>query len=588
MDLHNGTLTVVVVSNYTLQATLAQAALQHPTAAAVLQTGSAALKEGNTAEAEPTAPLALSGIGVRIIVFKQGYMNIPIETLGFTLTGSIAIPVPTPAIYYADVAFRLLQERHLNPQLARLWPVSTASRRAFVGHRHIRCSCHIIPKYCADGRRGSQYLVNRYTSADSLMPSGDGYGKCAEPRVHDSELRLYSNLLTTPGDNPQHRPLLATVPKGSCAQTLPAKAHPSRRGRAQQPHTALAQRLAMPNQPENPHATRSATRSGPASLLSFSALAADLPPSFSIAALLRHAAELDHDAHLEDGSLSNERKREAGSEANVACPPSPGCDDRVPRPRSPEASTSNAPERRHRLSLRERARKSKKRRKASAPPASKSEPAAPSAPGEGSKKTKKNKARKNAKQKADREQEILQHGHQARPAAYKKYVSSAKPVPITVDLDLDSLPASSCGYQAKPKGSTKATVLSLSSLLEEGYTVEAWDGMANKILVDPITSKIFAACVGRPADESFDKAVDDAFEAMEHVRAVCGFDLDDWLHRRGHFPAFNVGVSYGQGQRAAQNLDIDEKYRKVLQELIKNPAIVRLAHYASGTLPIPY
>ncbi|KAH6888283.1 hypothetical protein BKA70DRAFT_1235384, partial [Coprinopsis sp. MPI-PUGE-AT-0042] len=574
MDLHNGTLTVVVVSNYTLQATLAQAALQHPT-------GSAALKEGNTAEAEPTAPLALSGIGVRIIVFKQGYMNIPIETLGFTLTGSIAIPVPTPAIYYADVAFRLLQERHLNPQLARLWPVSTASRRAFVGHRHIRCSCHIIPKYCADGRRGSQYLVNRYTSADSLMPSGDGYGKCAEPRVHDSELRLYSNLLTTPGDNPQHRPLLATVPKGSCAQTLPAKAHPSLMsarapisGNAFRRKLTYTQGRGRAQQPVRPHA-----------------LAADLPPSFSIAALLRHAAELDHDAHLEDGSLSNERKREAGSEANVACPPSPGCDDRVPRPRSPEASTSNAPERRHRLSLRERARKSKKRRKASAPPASKSEPAAPSAPGEGSKKTKKNKARKNAKQKADREQEILQHGHQARPAAYKKYVSSAKPVPITVDLDLDSLPASSCGYQAKPKGSTKATVLSLSSLLEEGYTVEAWDGMlrnmlshpsrANKILVDPITSKIFAACVGRPADESFDKAVDDAFEAMEHVRAVCGFDLDDWLHRRGHFPAFNVGVSYGQGQRAAQNLDIDEKYRKVLQELIKNPAIVRLAHYAS-------
>ncbi|KAH6866105.1 hypothetical protein BKA70DRAFT_1082829, partial [Coprinopsis sp. MPI-PUGE-AT-0042] len=227
-----------------------------------------------------------------------------------------------------------------------------------------------------------------------------------------------------------------------------------------------------------------------------------------------------------------------------------------------------------------RARKSKKRRKTSTPRLQQTDPPAP---GEGSKKTKKNKARKKAKQQTEREQEFREHGHQPLPSMYKKYVSPAEPIAIAVDLDLNSLPATSCGYQAKPNDSSQATTMSLSSLQEEGYTVEAWDGMSNKVFVDPVTSKIFAACVGRPSDESFDKAVEDAFEAMEAARVMCNFNLDDWLHRRGHFPALNAGISYGQGQKAAQNLDNGKGYNVILQGLMSHPAIIRLAHYASAS-----
>ncbi|KAH6870861.1 hypothetical protein BKA70DRAFT_1242183 [Coprinopsis sp. MPI-PUGE-AT-0042] len=289
---------------------------------------------------------------------------------------------------------------------------------------------------------------------------------------------------------------------------------------------------------EPPRATRSATQAGLASLFSFSALTANLPPSFSISNLLRRAVELDHDAHHEvedaDSEPANVRKRGA----------------------DPAASCS------------------------SSATASESEPPAPSAPGEGRKKTKKNKSRKHTKDQADREEAFREHGHQARPSAYKEHVSSAEQIATKVEFDLNSLPATSCGYQAKPQNSSEAVVLSLEALIAEGYTVEAWDGRTNKVFVDPVTSKIFAACVGRPSDGGFNQAVEDAFEAMERMRNAFGFDLGHWLHRRGQFPAFNIGISYGQGPKEPTNLDTG-KYSAALQELLDHSAIIRLAHYAS-------
>ncbi|KAH6906908.1 hypothetical protein BKA70DRAFT_1401245 [Coprinopsis sp. MPI-PUGE-AT-0042] len=175
---------------------------------------------------------------------------------------------------------------------------------------------------------------------------------------------------------------------------------------------------------------------------SLTALTAKPPPSFSITALLRRAVELDHDAHTKDTGPISARKRRAEAASGLA---RLGCLEGATTPLASKAS-----------------KKSKKRRKAPAPVVSELGRPTPSAPaGEGRKKTKKNKARRGAKKKADRDEAFVEHGHQARPSAHKAYVSSAEQVATEVELGLNNLPATSCGYQAKAKNSSKPAVLSL-------------------------------------------------------------------------------------------------------------------------------
>jgi hypothetical protein len=94
-------------------------------------------------------------------------------------------------------------------------------------------------------------------------------------------------------------------------------------------------------------------------------------------------------------------------------------------------------------------------------------------------------------------------------------------------------------------------------------------------------SKGFAACVSCPSDAGFNQAVKDVFEAIEQVHQRAGLNLEQWNHHQGLFPALNAGISYGQGHTKPANLD-NKGYMSVVQELLKNPAVICLAHYASG------
>jgi hypothetical protein len=87
---------------------------------------------------------------------------------------------------------------------------------------------------------------------------------------------------------------------------------------------------------------------------------------------------------------------------------------------------------------------------------------------EGNSRTAKNKRRRAKKRKTDAERSFEEKGHQARKEIFDLYI---KDIPSTVlEVDLGTLPASSCGYQAKPNGAAKkASAPNLDSLLLEGY-----------------------------------------------------------------------------------------------------------------------
>lgn len=89
--------------------------------------------------------------------------------------------------------------------------------------------------------------------------------------------------------------------------------------------------------------------------------------------------------------------------------------------------------------------------------------------------------------------------------------------------------------------------------------------------------------VASPQDESWMDSCTGAFRAMEDAGGQLVMEALEIHHRRGSFPAINVGISYGQGPKRPHNLD-NGPHSELMQALLKNEHIRRLAIFASGML----
>lgn len=75
-----------------------------------------------------------------------------------------------------------------------------------------------------------------------------------------------------------------------------------------------------------------------------------------------------------------------------------------------------------------------------------------------------------------------------------------------------------------------------------------------------------------------------ATEAILRARASARFTEDECSHRRADdSAALNVGIYYGGGAQAPGNLN-NGKHAEVLEELVADPDISRLASFADGKL----
>ncbi|KAJ6457031.1 hypothetical protein C8R47DRAFT_996080, partial [Mycena vitilis] len=98
--------------------------------------------------------------------------------------------------------------------------------------------------------------------------------------------------------------------------------------------------------------------------------------------------------------------------------------------------------------------------------------------------------------------------------------------------------------------------------------------------------RIIAILLGRPEDVDWDDVVRDAAKAMERARraghASGAFRSKDTEHRRGRYPVLSAGVSFGGGQERPGNLVNSAKRRKLIDSLLQNKSIRRLAGFQSA------
>ncbi|KAJ7084525.1 hypothetical protein B0H15DRAFT_751412, partial [Mycena belliarum] len=156
---------------------------------------------------------------------------------------------------------------------------------------------------------------------------------------------------------------------------------------------------------------------------------------------------------------------------------------------------------------------------------------------------------------------------------------------IPTAIDAEDLPAAFGAYGAKvgdSGGSKKAR--SVHELLGLGFQLIEWDGFQARPIVDA-HGRIVAVLAGQPRGADYAAAALSAFDVLEEERKAANFRAAMATHRRGGYVALHVGLSYGKGQRVPSWLD-NGAYNPLLERLLANPSINRLATFASAAFGI--
>ncbi|KAJ7894255.1 hypothetical protein B0H14DRAFT_2334548, partial [Mycena olivaceomarginata] len=100
--------------------------------------------------------------------------------------------------------------------------------------------------------------------------------------------------------------------------------------------------------------------------------------------------------------------------------------------------------------------------------------------------------------------------------------------------------------------------------------------------------RIVAILLGRPDGSDWDDAKKEARRVMDQVRARGEkrgvFVAKNKSHRRGNFYTLQAGFTKGPGQKKPGNLAHSKGYRRLLDPIIKNRAIRRMAGFQSSGL----
>lgn len=101
--------------------------------------------------------------------------------------------------------------------------------------------------------------------------------------------------------------------------------------------------------------------------------------------------------------------------------------------------------------------------------------------------------------------------------------------------------------------------------------------------------RVFAVAAGRPCDASFDSDHDEVCNAMLAAGQATAFTSKQMHHKRGDFPAINVGVTHGRGTVEPKCLRIDPGQKEMVEGLLGLASLKRMALFANGAqiLPLP-
>ncbi|KAJ6514780.1 hypothetical protein DFH09DRAFT_940793, partial [Mycena vulgaris] len=96
--------------------------------------------------------------------------------------------------------------------------------------------------------------------------------------------------------------------------------------------------------------------------------------------------------------------------------------------------------------------------------------------------------------------------------------------------------------------------------------------------------RIIAILLGRPEDPDWDDVVKGALKALARARRSVRRYGAWWNnpHRRGRYLALTTGVSFGGGQRRPGNLVNPRRLRRIINRLLRNKNLRRLAGFQSS------
>ncbi|KAF6759033.1 hypothetical protein DFP72DRAFT_844797 [Ephemerocybe angulata] len=195
------------------------------------------------------------------------------------------------------------------------------------------------------------------------------------------------------------------------------------------------------------------------------------------------------------------------------------------------------------------------------------------------KRTLRNQSRHRSNKTKKKDDDFISHGQQ--PQVGKANITHQSATPLPHAINFDALPASSSGYEAKTKGSSgsKAHKTLAQVMKEKPLEYVPWDGVTPILFTDPNSGRVGLAGVGQPNHPGYVRSHNAACEAILQAGLGANLNTD---HKRGRgFGALNVGILQGHGPRTPYNLRNDGN-EEMLEELLKNPDIIRVATFQSG------
>jgi hypothetical protein len=121
---------------------------------------------------------------------------------------------------------------------------------------------------------------------------------------------------------------------------------------------------------------------------------------------------------------------------------------------------------------------------------------------------------------------------------------------------------------------------------EMGFEVVPWDGKKAKAIYDS-KGRLVTVLAGQPQDQTYVEATKEghrvlmkqgeAYREIDEGRSKGG-------NRRGDYDLLGCGMTHGNGTTKPINLSVKEKLRPVLEELLSDKSLQRLAGNGSGTL----
>ncbi|TFY65590.1 hypothetical protein EVG20_g5498 [Dentipellis fragilis] len=127
-------------------------------------------------------------------------------------------------------------------------------------------------------------------------------------------------------------------------------------------------------------------------------------------------------------------------------------------------------------------------------------------------------------------------------------------------------------------------------LQEHGFMQFNWDGATPYAILDR-QGRIIAVLIGRPKEDDnrepehrWPAATERVADLLEATRSRGSFTADNTPHRRGNIAAWNVGVSYGTGQKIPAVRQHSAKDEELIETLLSDKDVQRIAHFQSQAM----